>query len=76
MALTQEEKMEAAGWITVAKAAEAAGVTAPTIYDWIQGAKIEGTQVGGRHYVRLQSLIKHLGPVGAKAAGLIGEEAC
>lgn len=74
--MTQEEKMEAAGWITVTKAARAAGVTSPAVYDWIKTEKIKSTQVGGRHYVLKQSLIDYLGPIGAKAAGLTGEKAC
>ena len=64
------------GWLTVAKTAEAAGVTAAAVYDWIKAEKIASTQVGGRVYVLKKSLVNYLGPIGAKAAGLVGEEAC
>ena len=75
--MTLDEKMEAAGYWTAAKTAQVAGVAVLTVYNWIQAGKIEGTRVTDRWYVTRESLIEHLGPVGAKAAGLVeGDETC
>lgn len=67
---TTEAMMRAKGYITAAHAAELVGKTLGTVYNWIAAEKIEGLTVARARYVRLSSLVQHIGPEGAKALGL------
>ncbi len=70
----QAEMMEQAGYLPAPVAARKAGVTVYTIYRWIKGQEIEATKVSDRWYVKVASLAEKLGPVCARAAGLLPEE--
>ncbi len=72
--VSQAEMMEGEGYLPAAAAAEKAGVTVYTIYRWIKTGKIEATKVADRWYVKVSSLAAELGPVCARAAGLLPEK--
>jgi hypothetical protein len=67
----QIQMMKQEGYVPAAKAAEVSGVVVTTIHRWIGAGKVEGSKVGDYWYVTVDSLIARLGPVAAKAAGLL-----
>jgi len=73
--MNQTEMMEREGWWSVARAANSAGVSAQTVYRWIRMGQVEHAKSGSRWYVSKASLIVRLGPVAARAAGLISDDA-
>ena len=67
----QVQMMSEQGYIPASAAAKASGVVVTTIHRWIGAKKLQGTKVGDYWYVEVGSLISRLGPVAAKASGLV-----
>jgi hypothetical protein len=73
---SQRDRMRVLGYITAKEVAERTGKNLVTIYGWLKDGRVEGQQVEGRFwYVRVSSLICHLRPLGAQAAGLVAPPA-
>lgn len=60
---SQDARMKAKGYVTVAKAAEMTNTALTTLYRWIGDRKVTGKRVGSARYVSLKSLKKYLGPI-------------
>jgi len=73
--MKQSEAMATQGYMTAMEAAEKAGVNIATVYRWVEAEKIDGLKAGKHWYVKVQSLIDHLGPELAKALGLVKPKA-
>lgn len=73
MSETQAEMMEREGWWPIWRAADRARVSVHTVYRWIRADEVESTKVGGRWYVAVRSIAEKLGPVAAKAAGILNQ---
>lgn len=59
----QVEAMEKLGYITTAEAAKRVHVNVNVIYRALDAGRLEGTQVGGRRYVKLDSFRAYAGPL-------------
>lgn len=68
---TQAELMSKKGYMTASAAGKKVGKARYTIQRWIETGKVEGTRVGERIYVNMESLKKYLGD-GAALLGLKG----
>jgi len=54
------KKMRAKGYLTVAEAAEEAGVALTTMYTWLDKKLINSRKVGGGRYVHEKNLQEYL----------------
>lgn len=61
MGKEQEKMMRKKGYLTVRKAADAAGVGRSTMYEWLDGGWVSGKRVGKTRYVSVASLRDYLG---------------
>ena len=59
--MTQEERMERKGWLTVAKSAELLGRHIATVYRLVDRGEVEAMEVGRTKYVRRASLRAYVG---------------
>lgn len=66
----QTEIMRSKGYISASETAEKVGKSIATIYRWLEEGFVEGTQLGRSWFVKLDSLIKYLGPESAEMLGL------
>lgn len=69
--MKQSEAMASRGYMTAMEAASKAGVNIATVYRWVEAKKVEGLKAGKHWYVKVNSVVDHLGPELSKAMGLI-----
>lgn len=50
-------KMSEAGFVSVQEAEQRTAISSSTIYDALRDGRLEGTKVGRRHYVNVESLL-------------------
>ena len=63
------------GWLTPAEAARLAGVSAPTVYRWLDAGAAYGRKIGGRWRVDGDAMASSLGLTDAPPATAGGEDA-
>jgi hypothetical protein len=66
----QAKLLEEHGYITAANASRLMKNEVLTIYRWIDAEIVKGACIGERKYVKVQSLIDHVGPEMADIFGL------
>lgn len=70
----QKTMMREAGYVTVAEASAASGLSVQRIYALVDAGRVAGRRIGGKRYARcyveLSSLRAHLGP---DAVGVLGD---
>lgn len=64
-----KEKLAAQGFVLVSEAAERVGTAPATVTKWIKDGHIKSITVAGTRFIEWASLLKHLGPEGAKLLG-------
>lgn len=66
----QSSVLRANGYVGVAEASRLLCNDISTVYKWLDSSLVESVQVGHRKYIKLASLIKHVGPDVAEIFGL------
>lgn len=61
--------MSQRGYISAPDAAKLIGHAQSTLYRWIDDGLIEGVEIAASRYIKVESLIKHLGPDAVKLLG-------
>lgn len=71
----RDAAMATKGYIPATQVAKITGYNESTIYRWVDEGLVEGVLVAKSRYVKMDSLLKHLGPEGAKLLGLTSSKA-
>jgi len=65
------DMMAARGFLSAREVAKRCGHSPSTVYRWVDDGTVEGERVGSQRFVKLSSVIKHLGPAAARMLGLL-----
>jgi DNA invertase Pin-like site-specific DNA recombinase len=72
MDTTEKARLRESGYVPVAEAATKAGVSAQTVYSWLNNSLIAGITVGSHRYVLWTSVVEHYRVNDPRAVEVLG----